>query len=1034
MIRNKLQHALMATIAGVLLTLAGAGSAVAIIEDNGSEADLPSSLDQPVCVNSGHRIVVVRSYDSETAGYASSRRQLIRNRLARMNWKVMQQAQLSGGPPLELKVECDTDGLPKVYESFSDGEVWQDWQQAAKDLFEGPDGRLPAGAEAIKILVLRDEQSSIGRAPVAPEIVKSASDDPDGFKGAEEANNYRVLSSFAIAARGLSNSEEPWGDHTALHELFHSMGAVAGRDGHDFGLDDPAPFANGSGHCNDGIDMMCYSFGNSGYTSTRCPLSEGYGTPEGLPIDCGFDTYFDAAPEAGEWLDRHWNVGGAENPYLYRPPGWLQANRTWLASKLQDVHCTSSTACVGIGFESRDGRKVPLAAHWDGSAWTKRSTPVPTESGHAPLRAVSCMSASSCVAVGLHGHSVSGAGGELPFVLHWDGSSWSEGALPGIPFDQAYRDLDVSCYVVGCVAVGGYTASPNAVEIHHSLAYRWDGTSWTVLTVPTPAGSTGSGLTEVHCASATSCRTVGWHLPSGGERTPMFALLDSAGWSHQAVPAVTGALWSELSDLACSSTSCAVVGQWREASSGLRKPLAMTGPFGPSGSWSVGSVPVPTGATRSGLSGVACGSGSSCVAVGHYVNSAGKEIPLRADWNGSGWSLGSAGGWLSSSAAGLAGVSCWSSSGCLGVGQAMFSSGDFFVAIEFDGSGASVGGNGVPDADARAVSCAQPKACVSIGVSDGETVGRSWNGDRWSSMPAMASVEDESITSLQCTASDACVAVGSQDDGADVLVERWDGSAWTTQSASKPAASSEAALNDVSCPAASACVAVGAHRDSGSVRRPLVEAWDGSAWTVQAPIPVPTGATTSELTGVSCVSASACTAVGNYQAGSGDRYFAVRWNGTAWTLLSLSGMPSGATSARLEDLVCLSATSCPMVGSYQTSSGRRPLYITSVFGTYGINTWVTPAGATDAELADIAHGNGKTVAVGDYTDATGSRKTYATRANGSTSGTIELTPNAPAQSDSQLDAVSCTAAGTCMAAGKSSGPGIDSQPLYNHYE
>ena len=41
----------------------------------------------------------------------------------------------------------------------------------------------------------------------------------------------------------------------------------------------------------------------------------------------------------------------------------------------------------------------------------------------------------------------------------------------------------------------------------------------------------------------------------------------------------------------------------------------------------------------------------------------------------------------------------------------------------------------------------------------------------------------------------------------------------------------------------------------------LAEVWDGSTWTVQS-TPNPTGATSGSLYGVSCTSATACTAVG----------------------------------------------------------------------------------------------------------------------------------------------------------------------------
>ena len=54
----------------------------------------------------------------------------------------------------------------------------------------------------------------------------------------------------------------------------------------------------------------------------------------------------------------------------------------------------------------------------------------------------------------------------------------------------------------------------------------------------------------------------------------------------------------------------------------------------------------------------------------------------------------------------------------------------------------------------------------------------------------------------------------------------------------------------------------------------MAERWNGTAWAMQS-IPNPNGS--GQLNGVSCTSASACTAVGYY---GGYVTLAERWNGT----------------------------------------------------------------------------------------------------------------------------------------------------------
>ena len=65
-------------------------------------------------------------------------------------------------------------------------------------------------------------------------------------------------------------------------------------------------------------------------------------------------------------------------------------------------------------------------------------------------------------------------------------------------------------------------------------------------------------------------------------------------------------------------------------------------------------------------------------------------------------------------------------------------------------------------------------------------------------------------------------------------------------------------LAAVSCPTGRMCVAVGT---MGNGPRMLAERWNGRSWSVMR-LAQPAGAGGSGLTGVSCTSARACTAVG----------------------------------------------------------------------------------------------------------------------------------------------------------------------------
>lgn len=89
---------------------------------------------------------------------------------------------------------------------------------------------------------------------------------------------------------------------TALHELFHNLGAVQYN----------APNGNG-GHCDDGgltgADVMCY--GDRAWN-----VCDPYGP---RILDCGRDDYFNATPVAGSYLATHWNP--TTSSYLAVPSG-----------------------------------------------------------------------------------------------------------------------------------------------------------------------------------------------------------------------------------------------------------------------------------------------------------------------------------------------------------------------------------------------------------------------------------------------------------------------------------------------------------------------------------------------------------------------------------------------------------------------------------------------------------------------------------------------------------------------------------------
>src|SRR5581483_5529676 len=122
-----------------------------------------------------------------------------------------------------------------------------------------------------------------------------------------------------------------------------------------------------------------------------------------------------------------------------------------------------------------------------------------------------------------------------------------------------------------------------------------------------------------------------------------------------------------------------------------------------------------------------------------------------------------------------------------------------------------------------------------------------------------------------------------------------------------------AGLNGVSCASRTACAAVGREVIKRRIR-PLIEWWNGSSWSTQS-APMPVGATGAILNAVSCASATRCEAVGEWHAATGQIHtLAEAWNGKAWTVQDTVDV-TGARSTVLSGVSCPSTTSCEAVGS-----------------------------------------------------------------------------------------------------------------------
>jgi hypothetical protein len=691
------------------------------------------------------------------------------------------------------------------------------------------------------------------------------------------------------------------------------------------------------------------------------------------------------------------------------------------------VSCTGPAFCVAVGGYNANDVVHVLTEVWRGAGWAVVPSPDPAGAVQSQLNGVSCMTPARCYAVGSYTDSNSLS---WPFAESWDGSAWTLVPVP-TPAGGSFGGLSgVSCVsTVFCFAVGSLD---NRRSVTVPLAERWDGSAWSVVHSPRLAGAS-SGLNSVACTGEAACMAVGSGIDAASARVTLAEKWNGTAWSIVASPDPTGAQGSNLNSVSCPvSSRCVAVGNYFD--SDFMNVTLIESWDG--SSWSIDSHPNPDGSYDSSFAGVSCANASHCLAVGHTYSPsfAAKDDTLAEAWNGSAWSTVSSPS--PSTTSGLNAVSCVHVASCMAVGSFFNSSNDYQTLAErWNGSSLSIVNQ---DAELAGVSCLDATHCVAVGshfaanslsttlavVSDG-------NGWRVVPTPNPASSEGSYLSAVTCLTAARCVAVGyyyDSDNTRLTLVEAWNGQHWSIVPSPNPDGSAYSVFYGVACTSATQCTAVGS---SGG--RTLAESWDGTHWSI-APTGDPLSTAYSELNSVTCRSATRCLAVG-YETDTlyhADLTLAERWNGSTWSMV-----PSAAPGKRnfqssvLHGVSCSSAGGCLAVGYRQNESG-----------TFGVLTerwtgqkWVvqsspTLAGSVYSNLSAIScTTTGQCVAVGNYFNHSGEFLPLNERWTGSAWHVLPtLHSNTSQWAIAYFEGVSCVTSTACVGVGTSGNP-ADLAPL-----
>lgn len=549
----------------------------------------------------------------------------------------------------------------------------------------------------------------------------------------------------------------------------------------------------------------------------------------------------------------HWD--GTSWSLAYSPQGYV-------SSALYGVTALATNDVWAVGYSRTTAAGVAertFILHWDGSAWTNVASPNIGNGGNF-LRSVHSIYANNVWAVGYY------ASGSTfwTLTLRWNGSYWSTVASPNMGTMSKLEGVAVASnshiWAVGRYVSNGYS---------YALTMKWNGSTWITINY-TDSDANNAYLYGITALSPVDIWAVGYHHGQGwGASITTFMIhWNGTQWTRSGYTAETnpGDINTLYSVRATSATSVWTVGYY--LSSGVLSTLVLKWD---GSAWH--KIASPNAAGNNVFYGVGSSGLSNVWAVGEHGTSDG----VIEKWNGTQWSL--------------------------YAGPAVNVSGSYLTAVD-----------SISSSDAWAAGYSRTGMTNTLLLEH-------WNGSAWSVAPAPAPPGTSSLTGVAQIASNDAWAVGTNGTGStdNPLTMHWDGSAWSLIS-SPGTGQKTNRLTGIYALNSSNVWAVGYYNDDATLlQRTLVLYWNGSAWSI---VPSPNvGTGSNSLSAVAGTSANDVWAAGSYFAGSTVKTLVMHWNGSAWTVVTSPNIGSSNASNYLHSVTALSPTDAWAVGSYATSVG-----------------------------------------------------------------------------------------------------------------
>jgi hypothetical protein len=368
---------------------------------------------------------------------------------------------------------------------------------------------------------------------------------------------------------------------------------------------------------------------------------------------------------------------------------------------LQGVSCVATGPCWAAGYyEDANNVAHTLVEHSTGADFTTVGSPNVNEGTENNfLRGVTCLTDNECWAVGNHFNPR--VRPSMTLAEHYDGTTWTVVTTPS-PSAVSNVLYSVSCPApLDCWAVGVNYISDTSTVVTTVLLEHYDGSSWSVTTTPNATSDTENWLQGVTCSAPNDCWAVGHyatHLVINSNVVVQTLIEHYNGLTWSIVPSAnTDSIHSNLLEsVSCTLIFCLADGYTLESFSPSSccsyHPLAEVDP---GSGWVLSQTDDPASSSgNNAFYGVSCGISDHCWAVG----CSGTQ-PFIDQYNGSSWTLdASPNTGTNTSNCQLQGIGCTVGK-CVAVGTYYLASpanGGWQTLVEEDNT--AIPGAGVPEA------------------------------------------------------------------------------------------------------------------------------------------------------------------------------------------------------------------------------------------------------------------------------------------------------------------------------------------------